>query len=362
MASVDPRVYAVIMAGGGGTRFWPLSRQRKPKQFLSIAGEQSLLQTTWDRALEIVSGPENVIVVTANDYESMARDQLPDLLQENLLVEPQARNTAPCVAWATAVIRDRDVDAVEVVMPSDHLITDVEAFGSAVTTAVEASREYGVLATFGITPRYPETGYGYIEAGTTLSSAGDSSIEVFRVEHFREKPDFETAEGYVSAGNYYWNSGIFVWTAAGIWSSLEEYLPEVCIAAKRMIEDVDPEARAETYAEVPGISIDFGVMERAKNVVIVRADFDWSDVGSWAALYEVSVKSEGDNVAFGEIVQIDSTGNLVHAPDARVVMLGVDNLAVVHTDDAVLIASLERSQDVKLLRERLEALGLDHLL
>ena len=235
MASVDPRVYAVIMAGGGGTRFWPLSRQRKPKQFLSIAGEQSLLQTTWDRALEIVSGPENVIVVTANDYESMACDQLPDLLQENLLVEPQARNTAPCVAWATAVIRDRDVDAVEVVMPSDHLITDVQAFGSAVTTAVEASREYGVLATFGITPRYPETGYGYIEAGTTLSSAGDSSIEVFRVEHFREKPDFETAEGYVSAGNYYWNSGIFVWTAAGIWRSLEEYLTEVCIAAKRMI-------------------------------------------------------------------------------------------------------------------------------
>ena len=362
MASVDPRVYAVIMAGGGGTRFWPLSRQRKPKQFLSIAGEQSLLQTTWDRALEIVYGPENVIVVTANDYESMAHDQLPDLLQENLLVEPQARNTAPCVAWATAVIRDRDVDAVEVVMPSDHLITDVQAFGSAVTTAVEASRDHGVLATFGITPRYPETGYGYIEAGTTLSSAGDSSIEVFRVEHFREKPDFETAEGYVSAGNYYWNSGIFVWTAGGIWTSLEEYLPEVCSAAKRMIEDVDPEARAVAYAEMPGISIDFGVMEQAKNVVIVRAGFDWSDVGSWAALHEASVKSEGDNVAFGEIAQIDSTGNLVHAPDTRVVLLGVDNLVVVHTDDAVLVASLERSQDVKLLRERLEALGLDHLL
>ena len=362
MAPVDPSVYAVIMAGGGGTRFWPLSRQRKPKQFLSIAGEQSLLQTTWDRALEIVSGPENVIVVTANDYESMTIGQIPDLLQENLLLEPQARNTAPCIAWATAAIRDRDADAVEVVMPSDHLITDVQAFRSAVATAVDASREHGALATFGVSPRYPETGYGYIEAGTTLSSTDDSSIEVFRVENFREKPDFETAEGYVTAGNYYWNSGIFVWTAAEIWRSLEEHLPKVCSAGKRMVKEVDPEARAVTYAEMPAISIDFGVMERAENVVIVRADFDWSDVGSWAALHEVSVKSEGDNVAFGEIVQIDSTGNLVHAPDTRVVMLGVDNLAVVHTGDVVLVASLERSQDVKLLRERLEVLGLDHLL
>ena len=362
MTSPDPRVYAVVMAGGGGTRFWPLSRQSQPKQFLSITGERSLLQTTWDRALEVVAGPENVIVVTANDYESITHDQLPELPHDNLLLEPQARNTAPCVAWATACIRNRNADAMEVVMPADHLIADRQAFRSAVSTAVGAARQHGVLATFGLSPRYPETGYGYIEAGNALSSAGDSGVDVFRAENFREKPDLETAERYVAAGNYYWNSGIFVWTAAEIWRSFEEYLPEACGAAKGMLEAVDHEARAATYAEMPAISIDFGVMERANNVAVVRAGFDWSDVGSWAALQEVSNKDEGDNVAFGEIVHIDSIGNLVHAPDVLVTLLGVENLAVVHTSDVILVASLERSQDVKVLRERLAALGLEHLL
>lgn len=361
-ASFDPHVYAIIMAGGGGTRFWPLSRRSRPKQFLSITGERSLLETTWDRALDVVSGPDQVIVVTANDYADMTHEQLPELPHDNLLLEPQARNTAPCIAWATAFIRQRDADAVEVVMPADHLIGDREAFRSAVSTAIEAARQHGVLATFGVPPRYPETGYGYIEAGDALPPVGEAGIEVFWVKKFREKPDLEAAERYVAAGNYFWNSGIFVWTAAEIWKSFEEYLPEVCGAAAGMLETTDHEARAVTYAEMPATSIDFGVMERAKNVATVRAGFDWSDVGSWAALHEVSDKDEGDNVVVGSVVRVDSTGNLVHAPDAVVTLLGVDNLAVVHTGDVILVASLERSQDIKLLRERLAELGLEHLL
>jgi len=359
----DAHLYAVIMAGGGGTRFWPLSRRKRPKQFLTIAGDRSLLQTTWDRALEVVGGPHRVVVVTASDYEDLTREQLPGLPEENLLLEPQARNTAPCIAWATAVIRRRDAAAVELVMPADHLIDDGVAFRAAVDTAVAAAREHGALVTFGVPPRYPETGYGYIEAADALlMESAAEGVDVFRVEKFREKPDRETAESYVAAGNFFWNSGMFVWTVASIWRAFDEQLPGARAAAERMLASSDHAARAESYAAMPATSIDFGIMERAANVATVRAGFDWSDVGSWAALREVSDDNEGTNVAFGSLVQIDARGNLVHAPDAVVTLLGVDNLAVVHTGDVILVASLERSQDVKLLRERLAELGLDHLL
>ena len=247
-------------------------------------------------------------------------------------------------------------------MPADHLIADREGFQGAVATAVDAARRHEVLATFGVPPRYPETGYGYIEAADTLAAVGDAGIEVFRVKQFREKPDLETAESYVAAGNYLWNSGIFVWTAEEIWGALEEHLPDACVAAEHMLEATDHDARAAAYAEMPATSIDFGIMERAANVATVKAGFDWSDVGSWAALHEVSDDNAGDNVAFGEVVHIDASGNLVHVPYAVVTLLGVDNLAIVHTGDVLLVASLERCQDVKLLRERLEELGLDHLL
>lgn len=362
-AAVDPHLYAVIMAGGGGTRFWPLSRMHRPKQFLSVAGERSLLQSTWDRALEVVEGPDKVVVVTASSYEELTREQLPDLPAANLLLEPQARNTAPCIAWATAVIRQRDAEAVELVMPADHLIHDGQAFARALRAAVTAAREHGVLATFGVPPRYAETGYGYIEAAGALLAGGvTEGVEVFRVAQFREKPDLETAERYVAAGNFFWNSGIFVWTAADIWAALQEHLGDACAPAEQMLATAEHDARAEIYARMPATSIDFGVMERAANVATVKADFDWSDVGSWAALHEVSKEAHADNVSFGQVVHIDAEGNLVHAPDAVVTLLGVHDLAVVHTGDVILVASLERSQDVKLLRERLTELGLEHLL
>jgi mannose-1-phosphate guanylyltransferase len=359
----DAHVYAVIMAGGGGTRFWPLSRRRRPKQFLTLAGDRSLLQTTWDRALGVVAGPENVVVVTASDYEDLTREQLPDLPVDNLLLEPQALNTAPCIAWATAAIKARDAEAVEVVMPADHLITDRLAFRAVIDTAIAAAREHGALVTLGVPPRYPETGYGYIEAAEAVRvGEGADGVDVFRVEQFREKPGLKTAREYVDAGNFFWNGGIFVWTVSSIWNALEEHLPDACAAAECMIVSSDIDARAAAYGNMPAISIDFGVMERAANVATVKAGFDWSDVGSWAALHEVTHENEGDNVSFGSVVHIDAKGNLVHAPDAVVTLLGVEGLAVVHTGDVILVAKLERSQDVKLLRERLAELGLDHLL
>ncbi|HEX9698900.1 MAG TPA: sugar phosphate nucleotidyltransferase [Acidobacteriota bacterium] len=401
----DPQLYAVIMAGGGGTRFWPLSRRERPKQFLAITGERSLLQTTWERALGVVDGPDRIVVVTSGEYAELTREQLPELPADNLLLEPQARNTAPCIAWATASIQGRDPEAAALVMPADHLIHDREGFGRAVRVAVAAARRHHALVTFGIPPRYPETGYGYIEAGKQLSleggqggapepkagapnarvgasepRAGDPEsttvaepaaatkrparhVEVFDVVQFREKPDLETATEYLAAGNFFWNSGIFVWTAAGIRAALAEHLPEAAIAAAKMLAAGDREARAAAWAAMPATSIDFGVMEKAGNVVAVKAPFDWSDVGSWAALHEVSDRAGGDNVAFAHgIVHIDASGNLVHAPGSLVALLGVDGLAVIDTGDVLLVASLKRSQDIKLLRERLVELGLEHLL
>jgi len=363
-AAADPQLYAVIMAGGGGTRFWPLSRRERPKQFLAITGERSLLQATWERALGVVDGPGHVVVVTSGDYAELTREQLPELPKGNLLLEPQARNTAPCIAWASALIQQRDPEAAALVMPADHLIHDLAGFARAVRAALAAARQHHALVTFGVPPRYPEIGYGYIEAGAALSIAdGPAGVELFDVVQFREKPDLETATEYLAAGNFFWNSGIFVWTAAGIRAALGEHLPEAAAAADKMLAAGDREARAAAWAAMPATSIDFGVMEKASNVVAVKAPFDWSDVGSWAALHEVSDRAGGDNVAFAHgIVHIDASGNLVHAPGSLVALLGVDGLAVVDTGDVLLVASLERSQDIKLLRERLAELGLEHLL
>ena len=400
----DPRLYAVIMAGGGGTRFWPLSRRERPKQFLAITGERSLLQTTWDRALGVVDGPDRVVVVTSGDHAELTREQLPELPEANLLLEPQARNTAPCIAWASALIRQRDPDAAVLVMPADHLIHDREGFGRGVVAAVAAARQHHALVTFGIPPRYPETGYGYIEIGKPLAVHGGAAggpesagflesgpaspgslesgpgspasleraagaegqrprVEVFDVVQFREKPDLETATAYLAAGNFFWNSGIFLWTIDGIRAALAEHLPDAAVAADKMLAAGDGAARGAAWTAMPATSIDFGVMEKASNVVAVKAPFDWSDVGSWAALHEVSEHAGGDNVAFARgIVHIDASGNLVHAPGSVVALLGVEGLAVVDTGDVLLVASLARSQDIKLLRERLADLGLEDLL
>ena len=248
-------------------------------------------------------------------------------------------------------------------MPADHLIDDREKFRTAVATAVATAREHRALVTFGVPPRYPETGYGYIQAAEALPIGGTAGrTDVFRVEQFREKPDRPTAERWVAAGNFFWNSGIFVWTVGSIWGAVEEHLSEAADAARAMLVASDADARATAYAAMPATSIDFGIMERAVNVATVRAEFDWSDVGSWAALHEVTDANEGDNVSFGPLVHLDAAGNLVHAPDSMVALLGVEDLAVVQAGDVILVASLRRSQDIKRLREHLAKSGFDHLL
>jgi mannose-1-phosphate guanylyltransferase len=357
---VDPHAFVVIMAGGGGTRFWPLSRRAQPKQFLAITGSRTLLQETWDRALHLVDGPERIVVVTSSDYADLTRDQLPDLPVENLLLEPQARNTAPCVAWASAWLEARDADALAFVLPADHLIRDREEFVSAARTAAATARAEPLLVTFGVPPRYPETGYGYVEIGEPVEVAGGDDASVHRVVRFREKPNQETAEQYVAAGRFFWNSGMFVWATKTILAAFAEHLPEAAAAARRMISVQDDAGRAEVYAEMPATSIDFGIMERAGNVACVRATFDWSDVGSWAALCEVMPGDADGNVTRGRVVALDASRNLVHAPEQEVVaLLGIEGIAVVRAGDVLLVAALDRSQDIRGLRELLKEMGLD---
>ncbi len=357
---VDPHAFVVIMAGGGGTRFWPLSRRAQPKQFLAITGGKTLLQETWDRALLLVEGPENIVVVTSADYEELTRNQLTDLPTDNLLLEPQARNTAPCVAWASAWLEARDAAAVAFVLPADHLIRDLDAFVTAARAAAATARAEPVLVTFGVPPRYPETGYGYVEVGETVEVDGAGDVPVSRVVRFREKPNQETAEEYVAAGRFFWNSGMFVWATRSILDAFALHLPEAADAAQRMLVADADEERAAAYAAMPATSIDFGIMERAANVACVRAPFDWSDVGSWAALCEVTPGDDDGNVTWGNVVAIDARDNLVHAPEQEIVaLLGVEGLAVVRSGDVLLIAALDRSQDIRDLRERLMEMGLD---
>ena len=355
--SLDQHAYAVIMAGGSGTRFWPLSRNDYPKQFLSIVGDESMLQMTFARCVDLVGDPSRVIVVTAARYADLTREQLPDLPPDNLMAEPEARNTAPCLAWAAAELRGRDRRAVMLVFPADHVIEDTEGLRRSAEAACAAARQ-GALVTFGVPPRYAETGYGYVEVADPLDLPA-APAPVRDVVAFREKPDAETAEEYVRAGTFLWNSGMFVWETGALLEAMEEYLPQAAAGAQAMLAATDDAERANAYAGMPATSIDYGIMEQATNVACVEAQFDWSDVGSWEALAELLAADDDGNVTRGDVVALDASGNLVHAPGVTVALLGVEDLAVVRAGDVLLVASLKRSQDIKALREAITARGLN---
>jgi mannose-1-phosphate guanylyltransferase len=358
---VDPNAWAVIMAGGSGTRFWPLSRRNRPKQFLDIVGDDSMLQQTWKRSVEVVGDPARVLLVTSAQYAELTREQLPELPAGNLLAEPEARNTAPCLAWAAAELQQRDPEAVMIVFPADHVIRDVEGLRLSVQAACAAAGR-GHLVTFGVPPRYPETGYGYVEVGARQELDDQLDVPVHDVVAFREKPDQPTARQYVAAGSFLWNSGMFVWRADRLMQAMDEHLPEASTASRRMVEAADDAARAAAYAGMPRTSIDYGIMERAEGVACVRAQFDWSDVGSWEALQELLDGDDDGNVVRGRVVALDARDNLVHVPEGTVALLGVERIAVVRAGDVLLVASLQHSQDIKALRERIADAGLDDLL
>jgi mannose-1-phosphate guanylyltransferase len=355
-------LFAVILAGGSGTRFWPASRRLHPKQLLAIApgSDRSLIGATVDRVSSLVP-PERVLVATGAHLVEATRRALPGLPEASFLGEPVARNTAPCIGWATLIAHRRDPNAIVMVLPSDHHIGDEPAFRAALQRAV-ASAEQGPITTVGLVPTRAETGFGYLESGEDLGSG------VWRVARFVEKPDRPRAEEYVRSGRFFWNSGMFFFRARVMLDAIAQHLPELyqgLLAIERAAAQ-GPAAEAETTARVfeatRSVSIDYGVMERAALLHLVPASFGWSDLGSWQSAWELGSRDERGNCLDDECLAIESSGNLVRSlrtdRASRVIALvGVGDLCVVDTDDALLVIPRERAQDVRLVVEALKQRG-----
>jgi mannose-1-phosphate guanylyltransferase / mannose-6-phosphate isomerase len=360
-------IIPVVLSGGAGTRLWPLSREAAPKPFMPLPDGETLLGKTAHRATAI-PGSRGLVTVTNRDYYFRTKDVYAGLAAGEpqdaaYLLEPYGRNTAPAVALAAMLVRARyGDDAVMLVLAADHLIRDEAAFASAVTRAAELAR-HGTLVTFGITPTLPETAYGYIECGASLGA------RAFSAARFVEKPPLEKAREYLAAGNYVWNSGMFAFTPRAILAALERYAPAVATAARTVWQplsahsgDAMLEIDAATFATSPEVSIDYAVMEKAAGeglVAVVRGEFDWSDVGSWQAISELSAADADGNRGSGERVSIDTRGTFVHSEDRVVATIGVENLVIVDTADAVLVAHKDHLQRVKEVVGELKARGHD---
>jgi mannose-1-phosphate guanylyltransferase len=352
--------FAVIMAGGVGARFWPASRKARPKQLLDLAGGgTTMIAATLARIAPAIPA-DRVLVVTGRVTAAAVRAALPAVPPANVLAEPVGRNTAPCIGWAALHARRRDPAAVLAVLPSDHLIGKPAAFLAALRTAVAAARE-GALVTCGVAPDRPETGFGYVELGEPVADG------VRRVARFVEKPDLETAKGYLASGRFVWNSGMFFFSAARVLDEIARQMPELA----RGLEAIDAGIAAGDEAAVvervfptlPAQSIDYGVMERAAGIACVPAEIGWSDLGSWAAAHDHSAKDAAGNAFGADVVAVGSRGCLVRAPRERLVALvGVEDLVVVDTGDALLVCRKDRAQDVKPVLDELKRRGRGDLL
>jgi mannose-1-phosphate guanylyltransferase len=356
-------VYGVIMAGGSGTRFWPQSRRNRPKQLLNIAGQKTMIRATVERVSPQIPY-ERIMVVTAAAYAEEMRNELAELSGHMLVAEPAGRNTAPCIALAAYKLQKRDPEAVMVVLPSDHLIGKESDFLEALSVGVEAVSRGEYLLTFGIVPNRPETGYGYIQLADPQWVSGSNTV--YKVERFVEKPDRETAETYLASGDYMWNSGMFVWKAADIIRALDTHVPGLSDAMRHISGDFDTpgefEAVRKAYDGIEAISIDFGVMEKAENVLCLPIDVEWNDVGSWASLEDVWDREGGGNATKGEVVSLDSSDCIVCSPHKLTTLIGVEHLIIVDTPDALMICRKDRAQDVRKLQEILKERGYEHLL
>lgn len=346
---------ALILAGGSGTRFWPMSRGVRPKQFLPLDGERSLLQATVDRLADWIPS-DRIWVCTTERLRPGVIEQLPAVPSAQVLAEPEGRNTAPAIGWSIASMPREERDEVVAVFPADHRVSDPVAFRSAIEAAGRVAESDDRVMTLGVVPRWPETGYGYLEVGEEL----DGATGLARVVRFTEKPDRDTAERFVASGRYYWNPGIFLFRGSTMWRQLERCEPEIADGL-RLIEK-SPERLGEIYPRLPSISIDYGVMEKLDDLATLPLDCGWSDLGSWTALDEILPKDGAGNSLRGDALAIDAQRNLLIADEGAIAALGVEDLVVVRTADAVLVIPKSRSQEVREIVANLEAAGRDDLL
>ncbi len=353
---------AVIMAGGKGERFWPKSRVQCPKQFLALTGDgETMLQKTFRRIRSIVP-PERIYIVTNGEYMTLVQEQLPEIPEQNLLREPAARNTAPCIALAAAVIEKRLGESVMLVLPADHLVRHESLCADVLCRAAAAAEETDALVTIGITPTYPETGYGYI----AFSRTQDAPAGVYQVDSFREKPDLETARQYVASGSYLWNSGMFAWKTSTYLNAVRKYLPAVGEIAEKIGAACDTQGFSAVLAEqfplMPSISVDFGILEKAKRIYTIPGTFGWDDVGSWPALLRVARTDTNGNYRDGDVLTVGTTNCVFSGGKKLIAAVGLHEIIVVDTDDALLVCDMEAAQNVRKITEMLREQGRGELL
>ena len=353
-------IYSVLMAGGVGTRFWPRSRETSPKQVLNIVGEQTMIQAT-HRRLKNLSIDENVLVVTNSIQKQLIHEQIPQLKDKSFLIEPFGRNTAPCIGLAAVHVAAQDPNGIMMVLPADHVISNVDEFESVMKLAANFADEHNALVTMGITPYEPATGYGYIQGGKVAMDAGEH--KVLKVRTFAEKPNLDTATRFLESGDFFWNSGMFVWKATAILQEFEKLMPEMHDLLMEIADSIgSPNYQNEmknAYERMQNVSIDVGIMQRSERVYVIPANMGWNDVGSWETVYDISAKDKHNNAGrYRELVNVGSQGCLAYSPDKIVALVGVEDLLVVDTGDALLVCHKSAAQDVKHIVDELKKKGL----
>lgn len=352
-------LYAVILAGGKGERFWPLSRETKPKQFLSLVGKKSFLQDTFKR-VNLKFPSSRIYVITGSSYKAKVARQLPQLNKKNIISEPIGKNTAVCIGLAAHILHARDPQAVIVTLPSDHIIRDNRKFLNTISVAAQTAQRLNSLVTIGIKPRYAATGYGYLKIESKIrTSAGrqKSKEKIYKVKRFVEKPDKIRASRFLNSRDYLWNSGIFVFKAAVILEAIKEHLPSLYrgLTKINVKSSSYPRALRELYAHVKAVSIDYGVMEKAENIYAVLGDFFWDDVGSWASMGNVRSKDKKGNIIIGEHKGLDTENSTIICEDGHLIAtLGVSDTIIVRTRNATLVCHKDRAEDVKKLIKKLD--------
>ena len=346
------KTYGVIMAGGGGTRFWPLSRRANPKQFLNLSGKDTMVMDTANRLCRIAD-KEDIFIVTGADFvESTVKSTEKRLRADHILGEPAARNSAACIGYAAMEIVKKYEDGVMCVAASDHFIKDEDEYERVMKTAISLATEKDALVTIGIKPTFPSTGYGYIKSNR------ETQADYYAVEEFVEKPDLDTAKEYLASGEYAWNSGMFVWKVSSIVENFRQHLPQVHKLYGQILDSTDkPESErvlTEAYKGIDSVSIDFGVMEHADKIYTIPGNFGWDDVGSWLALERINQTNELGNVVKGDVITIDTNNSIIVGGSKLIAVVGMNDIVVVDTEDATLICAKDSTQDIKKVIENIK--------
>lgn len=348
-------LYTLIMAGGGGTRFWPRSKTAKPKQYLNIQSDDSLLQATINRFATFTE-TDNIYIVSSRSQADVLEEQTPMLPKKNLIYEPVGKNTLPCIGLAAMFAEKEDPDGIMVVAPSDHLIENNALFKETVLAAAKIADEKDGIVTIGITPTYPATGYGYVQ--TEIEITGTEKIKQFKVKQFVEKPDEKTAAGYLNDGGFYWNSGLFIFKISVFLNSVKEFAPELYSDLRKIQATFGTPSFDQTldtiYRAVKSISVDYGIMEHAKNIYLVEGNFGWNDLGGWESVYQISEKDKDGNAADGEAVFLDSENSYIYSEKGLVALIGLDDVIVVQDGNTTLVCKREKAEDVKKIVEQLK--------